>query len=56
MMREIDCIICGDKYMGTDRSKFCPACRRERQRKWAIDNKICYAGARARWNKKGVTA
>lgn len=54
MMRELDCLQCGARYMGTDRSRFCPACRKERQRKWAKEHDICHGGARARWRKHDI--
>ena len=56
MKRELDCLQCGARYTGTEQSRFCPACRKERQRQWAKEHDICHGGARARWRKKGETA
>lgn len=56
MMRELDCLRCGAPYRGTEQSRFCPDCRKERQRAWAKEHGLCYMGAKARWGKKGETA
>lgn len=47
------CTKCGIEYAAGERSRYCPDCRKEVHRQWAKDHKICYAGANARWNRKG---
>lgn len=54
MMREIDCLRCGAPYRGTEQSRFCPDCRKERQRAWAKEHGLCYMGAKARWGKNDI--
>ena len=51
-MRELDCLKCGNQYVGTERSRYCPDCRKEIKRAWAVEHGLCYMGAKARWGEK----
>lgn len=47
-MYEMMCTRCGDEYIGSKKSYFCPVCRKERQREAARERNLSKLGNMAR--------